>query len=132
MNAQMMDSLFIESYLMLNMDISFTGVRTWFEMAGLSMDDVTLFKTLWQPEKMASEYQAEVSRLIIYRIEDVFFQINRTEEEFSEPIHQLLLRTMNTRTLYGEQDAMIDLGVLLMQDKEREVPLYPSLHTYFN
>lgn len=139
MNAQIMDSLFIESYLMMNMEITFAGVRSWLEMSNLPMDDVSLFKVLLQPEKMKPEHQAEITRLIVYRYEDVFFQVNRTDGEgetdplrdVNDPNHQLLLRLMNTRSLAGEQNAMIDLGVALLQDKERENPIYTSLHRFF-
>ncbi|WP_187768209.1 hypothetical protein [Paenibacillus sp. PL91] len=137
----MMDKLFLESYLMMNMEITFAGVRAWFDMAGMVMDDVPLFRALLLPEKMVIEDQAEFTRLIIYRYEDVFYQVNRTcfstdgdadplRDEY-DPIHQLLIRLMNTLSLSGEQNAMIDLGLELNLDRKRETPLYPSLHSFF-
>lgn len=141
MRAQMMDMLFLESYLMMNMEITFFGVRAWFDMAGMPMDDVALFRALLLPEKIEIEHQAEVTRLIVYRYEDVFFQVNRTYnstdgdadplQDANDPIHQLLIRLMNTLSLAGEQNAMIDLGLGLNLDRKREIPLYPTLHQFF-
>ncbi|MGO4695547.1 hypothetical protein AB4Z50_14840 [Paenibacillus sp. 2TAB26] len=141
MRAQMMDKLFLESYLMMNMEITFVGVKAWFEMAGMPMDDVALFRALLLPEKIDSALQPEMTRLIVYRYEDVFFQVNRTcnstdgdadpLRDVYDPLHQLLIRLMNTLSLDGEQNAMIDLGLELNLDRKREIPLYPSLHTFF-
>jgi hypothetical protein len=140
MNAQMVDQLFVESYMMMNMEITFAGVRSWFDMSGSTMDDVTLFKVLLFPEQMTADIQAEAALMIVYRYEDVFFQVNRAEEsidepvdphrDVTEPLHQLLLKSMNTRTLQGTEDALIDLGVTLMQDMLKYEPLYPSLHAF--
>jgi hypothetical protein len=141
MAAKMTDNLFVESYIMLNMEITFAGVKSWFEMAGSPLDDAMLFKALLFPEKMSCELQAEVTRMIVYRHEDVFFQVNRvweTDDDTIEsirnvydPVHQLLLRIMNIRSLRGEQNALIDLGIALNKDKLGALPLYNSLHTYF-
>lgn len=141
MKTPIMDQLFVESYLMLNMEITFAGVREWFHMSGVMLDDVALFQALLQPELIATENQPLVSRLIIYRYEDVFFQVNRIGDSpeadsnplrnVHDPLHQLLLRLLNTKTLDGEQNAMIDLGLALIQDQERDTPQFPSLHGYF-
>lgn len=141
MNAQMMDQLFVDSYLMMNFEITFSGVRSWFEMAGIPTDDAVLFKALLFPEQITPDLQAEITRMIVYRYEDVFFQVSRTDEniednaglirDVNEPVHQLLLRMMNVRSLQGTEDAFFELGFTLQKDKVNEQPLYPSLHNYF-
>ncbi|QHW35461.1 hypothetical protein GZH47_31685 (plasmid) [Paenibacillus rhizovicinus] len=140
MNAQMVENLFVESYLMMNLEITFSGVRAWFEMADVHMDDATLFRNLLFPEHIASEKQAEMARIVVYRYEDVFFQIHRvddSEEEIhplcdvEEPVHQLLLRMMHTRQMQGIDNAIIDLGVILQKDKVSEDPIFASLHGVF-
>ena len=108
MNAQMMDNLFVESYMMMNFEITFSGVRAWFEMSNAQMDDVTLYRNLLFPEQISHEKQAEMTRMVIYRCEDVFFQVNRVDEpseepvhplrDVNEPMHQLLLRLMHVRS----------------------------------
>jgi hypothetical protein len=126
---------------MMNLEITFSGVRSWFEMAGIPNDDTVLFKALLFPEQIPPDLQAEVTRMIVYRYEDVFFQVSRTDETFkdnqesmrdvNEPVHQLLLRMMNVRSLKGTEDAFFELGFALQKDKIIEQPLYPSLHSYF-
>ncbi|MDQ8734839.1 hypothetical protein [Paenibacillus sp. LHD-38] len=39
-----------------------------------------LFPIVLLPMKMVSEHQAEVTRLIVYRYEDVFFKIIQTSD----------------------------------------------------
>lgn len=141
MNAQIMDQLFVESYLMMNLEITFTGVRSWFEMSGAQMEDIDLFGALLFPDQIRPELQSEITRMIVYRHEDVFFQVSRADGLNSvdndpkldtfEPVHQLLLRCMNVRSLSGIDDAIIDLGIALQKDMLREQPLYPTLHSYF-
>lgn len=142
MNAQSMDQLFVESYMMMNFEITFSGVRAWFEMGGMPCDDSELFKALLFPEQISIDLQAELTRMIVYRYEDVFFQVSRLDEpiegsvdvkeETAEPVHQLLLHLMNIRSLRGSNDALIDLGLALSSDKSIDEPLYPSLHSYFH
>ncbi|WP_054943573.1 hypothetical protein [Paenibacillus ihuae] len=141
MNAQMMDQLFVESYLMMNLEITFTGVRSWFEMGGIPTEDIELFGALLFPDQIRPELQSEITRMIVYRHEDVFFQVSRTVEPNSgndnpkhdifDPVHQLLLRCMNVRSLSGVDDAVIDLGIALHKDMARVQPLYPTLHGFF-
>lgn len=140
MNAQMLDQIFVESYLMVNMEITFAGIRNWFELAESPIDDAALFGALLFPEQIDSDFQLAFARMILYRQEDVFFQASRTHHSIgaedrirdtSEPIHQLLLRLMNVRSLNGTENALIDLGVALSKDKALDRPLYPSLHHYF-
>lgn len=141
MNTQMMEQLFVESYIMMNLEITFPGVRSWFDMVGMAIEDAELFKTLLFHEQIRSEIQSEITRMIVYRHEDVFFQVNRTNDtadaqeipvqDTSDPVHQLLIRLMNVRSLKSSEDALIDLGVALQKDRVRDIPLYPSLHGYF-
>lgn len=140
MNAQMMDNLFVESYMMMNLEITFNGVRTWFEMSEDQVDDVELFRNLLFPEQIAHARQAEFTRMIVYRYEDVFFQVNRLNEaendfhplrDVNEPIHQLLLRMMQIRSLRGADETIIDLWVALQKDKASENPKFSQLHGFF-
>ena len=56
MNAQMMDNLFVESYMMMNFEITFSGVRAWFEMSNAQMDDVLhCTRNLFFPEQISHE-----------------------------------------------------------------------------
>lgn len=105
-------------------------------MASKEIDDAPLFRLLAQ--SLLPEAKAELFSMVVYRYDDVFFQANRsgiTQEtatdplsDTNEPIHQLLLRFLNTRTLHGNQEALLDLYVLLQQDRLLEAPKYPSLH----
>ncbi|MFD2614695.1 hypothetical protein [Paenibacillus gansuensis] len=140
MNAQMMDQIFVESYMMMNLEITFAGVRNWFELAETSIDDAALFGALLFPEQIPSDFRSEFARMILYRHEDMYFQASRTHHSIgtedpirdtSEPVHQLLVRLMNVRSLHGNENALIDLGVALHKDKALNVPLYQSLHRYF-
>lgn len=136
----LLDRYFVDSYIMVNFDITFEGIKSWFSMSGLIIDDATLFRSLLLPEQLYPDIQSEFMRMIVYRNEDVFFQANRLgiseeEDRFSdvlEPVHQLLLKIMNIRTLRGEQEALLDLYVLLQEDKTLSEPLYPSLHGLFS
>lgn len=140
MNTQMMDNLFFETYMMTSTEITFAGICSWFKMNGKAIDDVTLFKALLFPEQLDPEQQAEFTRMIVYRHEEVFFQVNRADDpdcddiaphrDVSDPVHQLLLRLMNTRSLHGGEDALIDLGVALHQDMKKDNPRYPTLHSF--
>ncbi|MFE5324692.1 hypothetical protein ACFQ88_39240 [Paenibacillus sp. NPDC056579] len=142
MNAQLTDRLFGDSYIMLNFEITFEGVKSWFSMAELQMDDATLFRSLLMPESLHPDVQSEMLRTIVYRHEDIFFQTNRIRHKedtaehsilnASEPIYQLLLHMMNTRTLKDDQEAQIDLYVALQEDRLRDVPAYPTLHHLFD
>ncbi|MGU3473131.1 hypothetical protein ACLBWT_18535 [Paenibacillus sp. D51F] len=140
MNAQMMDSLFVESYMMMNMEISFAGVRSWFEMTELPISDTELFRALLFPEQISPDFQSEFTRMVVYRHEDMFFQASRSHHligthdpirDSSDPIHQLLLHLLNVRTLRGSENALIDLGVALHKDMGRDQPRYLTLHAYF-
>lgn len=141
MNAQMIDQLFVESYLMINLEITFSGVRSWFEMSGVPIEDIDLFGALLFPDQIRPELQSEIARMIVYRQEDVFFQVNRANQFISdrdvpindiyEPVHQLLLRCMNVRSLSSIDDAIIDLGMSLQKDNSLENPLYPTLQGFF-
>jgi hypothetical protein len=142
MNAQMTDRLFGDSFVMMHFEITFEGVKSWFNMTGYCMDDATLFRMLLLPEYFPEEKQAEMLRNIVYRYEDVFFQANRNgigdehesdpQSDSTEPIHQLLLKMMNKRTLLGEDNALLDLYVILQEDKQCVEPRYPSLHALFD
>lgn len=140
MNAQMLDQLFVESYMMMNLEITFAGVRNWIELAETSIDDISLFGALLFPEQIRPDFQSEFARMILYRHEDMFFQASRNHHSIgtddpirdsSDSVHQLLVHLMNVRSLRGNENALIDLGVALHKDMARDVPLYPSLHDYF-
>jgi len=137
----LLDRFFIDSYIMINFDITFEGVKSWFSMSGLMIDDDTLFRSLLIPEHLYPDIQSEFMRMIVYRNEDVFFQANRAGisddledplSDIKEPVHQLLLKVMNIRTLRGEKEALLDLYVILQADKIQNEPLYPSLHELFS
>lgn len=139
MNTQIMDQLFSETYMMMNIEITFAGVRRWFEMAEIPIDDATLFNALLFPERISEIFKTEMSLIIIYRHEDMFFQNNRMDSvidtidplhDVRDPINQLLLKLMNTRLLHGCEDALIDMGVTLKKDMSSANPLYPSLHGF--
>lgn len=141
MNDQMLDRLFSDAYGMMNFEITFAGVKNWFLLAGVEMDDTTLFRTLFVPEQIEEAVQAETLQMIVYRYEDMFFQINRCDQasiedqniimNTNDPIHQLLLQMMNKRVLTGTENAMLDLYLILQQDQNKRSPNYPSLHGLF-
>lgn len=131
MALQIHNQLFVESFIMLNFEITFDGVKSWFGWSGNVLDDADLFKAFLFPEELPAGRQAELLCLITYRYEDVFFQENRGGDT-NESKHQLLLRLMNVRTLRGVNEAMLDLWITLKEDKLREKPLYPTLHTLFS
>lgn len=131
---------------MMNFEITFLGVKDWFQVTGYPASDEQLFRSLLVPEQLDPTIQYEIMRHVVYRHEDVFFQANRishTENETDplnieayqdnifEPVHQLLLRLMNIRTLQGEQEALLELYVTLQQDRLRDEPLYANLHDFF-
>lgn len=128
MNAQFIENLFIDSYMMMNFEITFSGVKDWFSMADMTFTDVELFRALLFPEHQDTSLQ--FSYAVVYRHEDMFFQANRFGDT-NEPIHQLLLRMMNVKTIQGEQNALIDLGLELHQDKNSINPKYSTLHHFF-
>lgn len=141
MHAQIMDRIFVESYMMVSLEITFAGVRNWFELAEMPIDDTVLFGSLLFPEQINIDYQSTFARMILYRHEDVFFQASRTHHsvgeedpirDTSDPIHQLLLHLMKVRSLDGIENALIDLGVTLNTDRALVIPRYPSLHRYFS
>lgn len=142
MGTEMMNRLFGDTYTMMNFEITFEGVKSWFDLAGLPMDDSSLFQTLVMPEHLKSEQQSELLRMIVYRYEDIFFQTHRsgiTKEgvedrysDISEPIHQLLLQMMNKRALQGEEESILDLYLIIQQDRLLDSPKYPSLHRIFD
>ncbi|MGG4132443.1 hypothetical protein ABEW19_29760 [Paenibacillus illinoisensis] len=138
MRSQTVDLNF--NFFMMNFEITFSGVRAWLEMAGHSMTDIELFQLLLSPEQLTESDESEILRTLIYRYEDVFFQANRLSmnedvdvpvTDTDEPLHQLLLRILQYKTLNGEQNALIELYLLLQNDKISDAPLYPSLHDYF-
>lgn len=130
MTVQLHNQLFGEAFIMLNFEMTFEGVKSWFNWSGHVIDDAELFKTLLVPEEFSPERQAELLRMITFRYEDVFFQEYR-DGDANEDKHQLLLRLMNVRTLRGINEAMIDLWITLKDDRLRETPTYPSLHSLF-
>ncbi|KGP78100.1 MULTISPECIES: hypothetical protein [Paenibacillus] len=136
MNAQIAERS--DSFFMMNFEITFKGVQAWLDMAGHPMDDSKLFRLLFSSDYL--QEQAEILRMIVYRYEDVFFQANRTalnEQESDiradvhEPIHQLLLKMMNQRIIAGEDNALLDLYLILQKDKQSSTPQYTSLHCFF-
>jgi hypothetical protein len=142
MNAQLTDRLFGDSFIMLNFEITFQGVKSWFTLSGLEMDDALLFRSLLIPESLPEEQQADLLLTIVYRYEDVFFQANRsglvddsTNDPITtteEPLHQLLLCMLNKRTLHGDQNTILDLFIVLQEDHLKDVPLYPTLSGFFD
>ena len=140
MNTQIMDQIFVESYMMMSFEITFAGVRNWFDLAETQIESDDLFGALLFPEQIRPNFQLEFARMILYRHEDVFYQASRTHHsigtedpirDITDPVHQLLLHMMNVRTLRGSENALIDLGVVLNKDKSLDQPLYPSLHGFF-
>ncbi|WP_179036118.1 hypothetical protein [Paenibacillus sp. URB8-2] len=99
------------------------------------MDDSALFRFLLQPRWLDNDLQTKLACLILYRYENVFFQVHRSmdmdDPALSSPLHQILLRMMNHRTLYGEEETVLDLYLLLQEDRQKEKPLYPSFHHLF-
>lgn len=141
MRANIQEQLFSDSYYMINLEITFDGVRKWFDMAGISIPDKTLFKTLLFPEQSLSDDTLQILQMIIYRYEDVFFQANKEYTNVDEPdtatlaggnVHRLLVDLMKVKTLRGSEEALLDLYVELDKDKLRVDPAYPSLHDYFD
>lgn len=137
MESRLQDDLFIESYMMMNFEITFTGVRKWFEMANIQRDDSTLFRNLLFPEQVAHEEYTELAGMIINRYEDVYFQISRMSGHEgigcphygeNDSIHLLLLKMMHVRSIYGIEDAIIELGCALQKDKLCDKPIYFSLY----
>lgn len=131
MNALLSKQLHAETYLMLNIEITFTGLRQWFRMAGEQYDDVLLFQAVLMPEKAVPEKQAEFAQLVLFRHEDVFFHMHRGLPT-DDPIHQLMLRILNVRTLYGEENAVIELWETLNRDRMEKQPKYRSIHEFFS
>lgn len=139
MNAQMTDRLFGDAFVMMNFEITFHGVKSWFDMAGYNYDDAMLFRLLLFPESFSEELQAGILRMIVYRCEDIFFQTNRSgtspeadsQYDSNEATHQLLLKMMSLRTLQGTDNALLDLYVLIQEDMQRDAPLYATLHSLF-
>lgn len=126
-----------DSFVMMNFEITFKGLQAWLALAGQPMDDATLFRILFSSDFLLQVEQAEILRMIVYRYEDAYFQAFRNEfnEEVNdqgEPIHQLLLAMMNQRLLKGEEDALLDFYLILQEDIHRDMPLYPSLHQFFD
>lgn len=140
MRSSLNEQLFIDSYYMVNLEITFDGIKNWFEMAGASVSDKTLFKSLLFPEQCLSDETSDILQMIVYRYEDVFFQANREYINMDEPdiasssggnIHKLLVQIMRVKTLRGSDEALLDLYVELESDKLRDDPDYPTLHDYF-
>ncbi|WP_337035202.1 hypothetical protein [Paenibacillus illinoisensis] len=138
MRSQTVDLNF--NFFMMNFEITFNGVRAWFEMAGHPMTDIELFQLLLSPEQLTESDESEILRTLIYRYEDVFFQANRLSmnedvdvpvTDTDEPLHQLLLRILQYKTLHGEQNALIELYLILQSDKHSKKPLYTALHDFF-
>ncbi|AGA60004.1 hypothetical protein Theco_4000 (plasmid) [Thermobacillus composti KWC4] len=128
--TQIHTQLFIESFIMLNFEITFDGMKTWFSWSGDVLEDAELFRTVLFPEELPEDRQAKLLRMIAYRYEDMFFQEHRGGDAF-ESKHQLLLRLMNVRTLNGVNEAMLDLWITLKADRSRKNPAYPTLHSLF-
>lgn len=125
------------TFVMLNFEITFKGIQKWLSMAGHTMDDAKLFQSLLMPENIDPEQQAELLWLILHRYEDVFFQVNAcmlgdADDDANSPIHQLLLQMLSRRTLVGEKDTLLDLYLIIHEDRKAEKPLYCSLHHMFD
>ncbi|QQZ64623.1 hypothetical protein JI735_33780 (plasmid) [Paenibacillus sonchi] len=126
-----------DTFVMLNFEITFKGIQKWLSMAGHTMDDAALFRALLMPGNIEPEQQSELLWLILHRYEDVFFQVNAcmlddTDDDASSPIHQLMLHMLNKRTLYGEQNTLLDLYLLIQEDRKADDPIYPTLHHMFD
>lgn len=131
MNVQMVGQLQTETYFMLNLEIAFTGVREWFQMAGQPAYDLFLFRAILMPDKLPSEQQVSFAQMVIFRHEDVFFQLHRGHST-EDPLHQLLIRLLNVRMLRGDDEALLDLWEALKRDKASEQPKYAPIHAFFN
>lgn len=137
MNPSLVARQVTDTFIMMNFEITFKGIKKWFTMAGFPMDDVLLFRSLLMPGTIDPEQQAELLWLILHRYEDVFFQVNAcmlgdTDDDSNSPIHQLLLQLLRKRTLYGEKDTVIDLYLIIQKDRKQEKAIYPSLHQMFD
>lgn len=126
-----------DTFVMLNFEITFHGIQKWLSMAGHTMDDASLFRALLMPGNIDPEQQSELLWLILHRYEDVFFQVNAcmlgdSDDEASSPVHQLLLKLLNHRTLHGEKDTVLDLYLLIQEDRKAVEPIYPTLHHMFD
>jgi hypothetical protein len=130
MNAQMIGQLQMETYFMMNLEIAYPGVRKWFQMAGEPSDDLFLFRALLMPDKLPMEQQVSFAQMIIFRHEDVFFQMHRGLST-DDPLHQLLVRLLNVRTLRGDDEALLNLWEELKRDKTSEQPKYAPIHDFF-
>lgn len=133
----MLDRLFSDVFGMLHFEITFEGVRKWFGIAGVPFNDAALFHRLLAPEQFLEIDESQIPRMIFYRYEDMYFQTNRCDQEggpvadYHEPLHQLLLQMMNKRVLDGLEEAMLDLYLILQQDRNNPSPIYPTLHGLF-
>src|SRR5690606_15074549 len=107
----------------------YPGVRKWFEMAGERSDDLFLFRALLLPDKLSGDQQVSFAQMIIFRHEDVFFQMHRGLST-DDHLHQLLVRLLNVRTLRGDDEALLDLWDELKRDKESEQPKYAPIHDF--
>lgn len=127
----MLDQLQVETCFMLNIEITFPGVREWFNLAGHTMDDAALFRALFMPNKLPTEIQIPFAQLVFFRHEDIFFQMHRNYPP-DNPLHQLLIRLHNVRTLRGDDEALIDLWEALKWDRDSAEPKYKDIHHYFS
>ncbi|MFB5268170.1 hypothetical protein ACE41H_15485 [Paenibacillus enshidis] len=124
---------------MMNFEITFAGVASWFQSEGLPHDDNSILRALLLSEELPEDVQEQFFHLLIDRYENINFQSHRNFDEgvadhycdVTKPLHQLSLRFLKDRELHGLDEALINLGLELAQDKQREAPFYESIHAFF-
>ncbi|AJE54233.1 hypothetical protein [Paenibacillus polymyxa] len=127
-------------FFLMNFEMTYKGVKKWFEDAGYPMNDIELFQALLFPEQLPEGKQFDLLNMVVDRYENIFFQNNRIYENNADdeinntrdPMHQLLLQVLRDRNIHGEEDALITLGLALMKDKQASEPHYKALHSYFD
>lgn len=127
-------------FFVLNFEMTYKGAQRWFADAGYTMSDIELIKTLVFSEQLPEDHQFDLLNLVLDRYENVFFQANRVFEhnaddeinDTHDPMHQLVLHILRERIIYGEENALITLGLALIKDKQATEPQYSALHSYFD
>ncbi|CAJ0571296.1 unnamed protein product, partial [Mesorhabditis spiculigera] len=82
----------------MNFEITFSGVRTWLEMAGHSLTDIELFRLLLSPEQLTESNESEILPNRLSMNEEVDMPVADTDE----PMYQLLLRILQYKTIHEQ------------------------------
>lgn len=129
-----------EIFYMMNFEITFDGVVSWFQSEGLAHDDNAVLRALLMPEALPEDVQEQFFHLLVDRHESVHFQryVNMetgTEDPYGDvtkPLHQMTLRFLKDRELHGLDEAQLNLGLELAQDKQRTSPMFANIHAFFD